>query len=311
MNDVSYTIGLKQIGSRQSMIVVVLRGTDGVEWRGNMDVGANLTRHQNFDGAATAMKSIILNYCLENRNVLKTTNFLITGHSRGAAVSNLIATDLTRGVFRPIAKLANVYSYNFAVPNNTRVTYNLPNIFNFNFSDDFITSIPPSFWNFKKSGVNKELELKAIYTASGNEDFKSDLDTVTYLSSTNDRYSAIPMGKANTDKLVGYFKQIAATSSQYYVDLRLKSPIPHFNSAHLFMRDLVSNAMIYMDSLENAKLETLLGDSKRVNTELYIFLKQVPSSYSLLVDFFLKNYNSLKDNHAMSAYYLAVKHNLF
>lgn len=162
--NVSRVIGHRHLKNGFTQCVVVIRGTDGVEWTGNMDVlswdtvssgqlGDNDYVHYNFNLAKQVLINEIISYISDHRLDVDKTSLIITGHSRGGAVANLVAKDLTdNNDFEP-----SVTAYTFATPNvaiydSSMETYN--NIFNFCKKNDFIPYIPlvNKDWNYWKYG---------------------------------------------------------------------------------------------------------------------------------------------------------------
>ena len=100
-----------------------------------------MTRHSLHDGAKT---------------------ILITGHSRGAAIANLIGANYE--------KKANTttYTYTFATPNNTAASNvrDYKTIFNIVNADDMIPFMPLSQWGFDKYGVVKSVSVAKRYESN-------------------------------------------------------------------------------------------------------------------------------------------------
>ena len=83
-----------------------------------------------------------------------TTRFLITGHSRGAAVANLLAAFLDRGSYAageketcPELVPEHIYAYTFATPNSCsdlaeRTASQYKNIFNIVNPEDVVPQLP-------------------------------------------------------------------------------------------------------------------------------------------------------------------------
>ena len=166
--NVSYVIAHKKVNNKER-IIVVIRGTDGVEWEGNFKIysesemnniheGDSHT-HNNFSVAAEFLEEEIENYCNKNFNNID-NELIITGHSRGGAVSNLVAKNLTVSQ----SFLPTVISYTFATPSvavktvyNSMESYN--NIFNYCRIKDFVPYIPLvndnwNYWKYGKTYVN-------------------------------------------------------------------------------------------------------------------------------------------------------------
>lgn len=128
------------IGGRTCNIVaVVCRGTRGnQEWMSNVK-----NAYSGFTEAALKVSSNLGSYLktLEPADDLK---YLITGHSRGAAVSNIIGWFLTDDFNQN-----NVYAYCFAPPNvidKNNQSSNMNNIINLMNKDDYIICSWPPFY---------------------------------------------------------------------------------------------------------------------------------------------------------------------
>lgn len=151
---VGVIISSKQIEDT-TIIAVVLRGTSGKEWYSNFDIGRDIEQsgvHKGFSTATSFVNKKIEMY-LVNYGVDKSkAKFFVTGHSRGAAVANLLSADL-------IDKYSsdNVYAYTFATPNTTTLASakdaQYKGIFNFVNPEDFIPYIPLENWGFTKYGT--------------------------------------------------------------------------------------------------------------------------------------------------------------
>lgn len=155
-DNVSYAIAHKKTDTGQKCMIVI-RGTDGVEWEGNMkicppDSNGNFDKytftdgddtHDNFLNAALDLKDTIKEYLdiFEINN--EDTTIVITGHSRGGAVSNLTAKELTDDT----EVLSKVTAYTFACPNVEKYNYKMSyyrNIYNFWFKSDIVPTVPLS-----------------------------------------------------------------------------------------------------------------------------------------------------------------------
>lgn len=153
-NAVGIAIASRKVADT-TLIAIVLRGTLDKEWYSNFDIGrdtATTLTHEGFLNATThTMKKLdmyLTNYGIDKDNV----KFLVTGHSRGGAVANLLAKELI-----DIYSKENVYAYTFATPNTTlSPMYNnieYAGIFNFVNPQDFIGYIPLESWGFHKFGT--------------------------------------------------------------------------------------------------------------------------------------------------------------
>ena len=141
---VGYMMGYKDTLKGERIVLVVIRGScdpflTSPDWISDYTVGPENSRHLGFSKATEEVLSALKSYV----NVYDDdVRILLTGHSRGAAVANLVAADLINsGV-----SVNNVFAYTFACP---KVVTNSPsnlltnsNIFN-NCNDwDVVTHIP-------------------------------------------------------------------------------------------------------------------------------------------------------------------------
>ncbi len=153
-NAVGIIIASKEF-SDTTLVTILLRGTYKKEWYSNFDIGKNIANtkvHAGFsaacDYALEKLKMYMVNYGTDRDHC----KFLVTGHSRGAAVANLMGKNLIDS-YGP----DNVYAYTFATPNTTideNATDNhYSGIFNFINPEDFISYIPLESWGFTKYGT--------------------------------------------------------------------------------------------------------------------------------------------------------------
>lgn len=152
-------------GETKKILAVVIRGTNGTiqEWSSNFDMGDpdswDSTYHKGFYLTEERIRSYINDYV--SRNISDTSNLIywITGHSRGAALSNILAAKL-------IDDGKEVYAYTFATPSTTVSTsmkeskYN--SIFNIVNPRDVVTYVPLSQWGFGKFGKDITLDIGSL-----------------------------------------------------------------------------------------------------------------------------------------------------
>jgi len=159
---VAYTIASKTIadesGRKFIAYCVPVCGTRAnSEWFSDFNIGES-NDHAGFYTAASEVMSD-LSACMANDGYANSDTIIwLTGHSRGAAVSNIIAGKLTGS-----GSYAKVFAYTFACPSvskNADTSYG--NIFNFNNPGDLIPTLPLESWGWKRYGRTIDLSLSHL-----------------------------------------------------------------------------------------------------------------------------------------------------
>ena len=205
-------------GETKIIIAIWVRGTEPKsteEWSSNFNVGdlvrffdaydseegksprqsnndwTRKTNHRGFDVCATRLLNYLKTYYLDefvqpelDENPGAALAFWLTGHSRGAAVANLMASYL-------IDEGEEVFAYTFAAPFNTANTeasaekYDC--IFNLVNANDFVPMLPMPEWGFTRFGKTAvvdasqwatEIKNATGATYSGNYISSSDMTTL-------------------------------------------------------------------------------------------------------------------------------------
>lgn len=163
-DQVAFSIASKEINSskgKQNLVIVAIRGTplNANEWLSNLNI-SNTTQteetiHNGFGRATHIVHSALISYLLRHRIDPTDSYILITGHSRGAAVSNLLASKMLEdGFFKP----ENCYVYTYASPNVTTaidaVDEKYGFIWNIVNAEDIVPTVPlyRDNWHFRKYG---------------------------------------------------------------------------------------------------------------------------------------------------------------
>ena len=168
-------------GSENEVIIVSVRGTNGTnaEWSSNFDVGADTTdyyravgvshphwknkaHHKGFDVASNRVYDKLKAYINQYVDTSLPVHILINGHSRGAAIANILAKDLVDETSY------HVTAYTYACPNTTTSTNtsSYPMIFNVINTDDMIPYMPLTQWGFSRYGINKTISISQYYEDS-------------------------------------------------------------------------------------------------------------------------------------------------
>lgn len=164
-------------GREYNVFVAAVSGTrsNTADWLSNFDVGLdsddyyeistvgrshpdwlNKAHHKGFDVASTRIKRVIDGYIRDHAAEGAQTTLLVTGHSRGAAIANIL------GAAYEADPDIQSYTYTFATPAVTTeeasVTENCRTVFNVVNEDDFVSCMPLPQWGFRRYG--RDLSMK-------------------------------------------------------------------------------------------------------------------------------------------------------
>ena len=160
-------------GTTKDIIVVSIQGTDSTiqQWTSNFDIGTTSTfssyadwttsaNHKGFDMAATRVLKKINSYISTYVTTGNTRAYWVTGHSRGAAIANILGAKLKDNGY-------TAYTYTFATPNTTTkaasTASGYTNIFNIVNSDDFVPCLPSTAWSFRRYGRTSTASIASSY----------------------------------------------------------------------------------------------------------------------------------------------------
>ena len=157
-----YNIGSVQESDGTVCVLVSIRGsgdirdfgTGTLDWMGNFDLGSMGeiygAPHKNFNNAMLKVyqslnSHLYYNYGKHIEDDDKNFKFFITGHSRGAAIAQLLELNIIDAMVYNGKK--NVYGYNFAVPDTCVVDHDFNvkmfnNIFNVSNLKDIVSYLP-------------------------------------------------------------------------------------------------------------------------------------------------------------------------
>ena len=147
----------------RTIVFVVIRGTplSANEWVSNLDIGeaasdeSDRQLHAGFIRATEQVQTAFYAYLLEKKIDVHASSFLITGHSRGAAVANLLGAQL---IENRLFSAQNLHVYTFATPNVTTdanagdAKYGF--IWNIVNAEDIVPCVPlaRNDWRYRKYG---------------------------------------------------------------------------------------------------------------------------------------------------------------
>ena len=199
---VAFSISNKKItykGEDYSIYIVPIRGTpETEEWfsdfklsKDNESSNSN-GNHYGFYTAAEQVENALYGR-LKNSNQCDAehTIVLTTGHSRGAAVANIVAGKLsTDSKYSQYVNKKHIFGYTFACPSVSKnADTTLTNIYNYNNPGDLIPELPKNEWGYQRYGITKKLDLenefdKEIWDNVGERFFNSFEKNFNALDST-------------------------------------------------------------------------------------------------------------------------------
>lgn len=252
-----------------NLIAVVLRGTTGGEWLSNFDIvdpakavaGPWDGAHYGFSAAESEIRAALAQY-LESAGLTdaQSNKIWITGHSRGGAVANLLAANLSAsGKYAP---QSNIFAYTFAAPNVDASVKAYGNIVNFVFDEDFVANVPLATWKYARNGedillrrsnVSAYALMKTYYAAMAGKSFSAFgqanetatvLGGLQMLAPTVKAYYTvkIDVGNGQSATLAEFFGLIATALASPGGSGDMSALLPYINSTNAQIRALTSYA---------------------------------------------------------------------
>ncbi len=173
-------------GELRTVVAVTIRGTNGTiqEWSSNCDIGdistdtpdddwVNTLNHKGFDMTATRVMREIDNFIMEADLHPEGLIYWVTGHSRGAAIANIVGANLEKAG-------ETAFTYTFAAPNCTldKNAKSYKTIFNVINEDDFVPCLPMEYWGYTTYG-------RSTTTASILKSYEKEWEELTGIGSYN------------------------------------------------------------------------------------------------------------------------------
>ena len=167
----AYVFAHKRLSDGRDLVFVGIRGTYGSEWLSNFNLKESAqSDHRGFDRAEREIRAGLAAYCDELGIDPAESVLLVTGHSRGGAVANLLAAQLDAAAQEGETGQADegargegtfprggIYAYTFAAPNATQAEdagdEAYANIFNVVNSTDLVPRLPLEAWGWHRYGV--------------------------------------------------------------------------------------------------------------------------------------------------------------
>ncbi len=157
----AFSFASRSLPNGKKLLFVTVRGTPGNsnEWLSNLNVmnqsWENSVLHEGFSKTSLRVYTKLLTYLVSHKMNPAETAVVITGHSRGAAVANLLGASLRE---TKLFNLERVYVYTFAAPNVTTSKINTEEgydyIWNIVNGEDLVPSVPFNIaqWQYRKFG---------------------------------------------------------------------------------------------------------------------------------------------------------------
>ena len=198
INSIACVIASKNFDDEnETLIAIGIRGGGyDAEWGGNFNVGTD-EEHRGFRLAKEGVLNYLSSYIAAHKaDFNDNIKFWISGYSRAAATSNLVAATLDEGAsaYSEISALnyepEDVYAYTFETPIPTRDpnTKNslYKNIYNIINRIDYVPKVAPEAWDYSRYGVDCFLPSAETYGNYG--DLLGKMKT-TYKSMMGEEYS--------------------------------------------------------------------------------------------------------------------------
>lgn len=223
---IGYSLATKTLPDNTPLVVVSIRGTaNEVEWLSNMNVSGGATSidvHLGFKNAAQSVRAALHEWLIGQEITPSSAKYLINGHSRGAAVANLLTQWLSDLDDIPSSQ---IFSYAFATPNVLVSPKSSANIFNIINPEDFVPRIPLGLWGFGKNGSQLVLPSLSNMTPETWPDAYLPMRRI-YRSLTGTDHLAFVGGTKETDGFQSNLEAYAPTILDYYTTKGLSGHTP-------------------------------------------------------------------------------------
>lgn len=265
-DQVGFTLATKRVwleGTLRDILFVLVRGTFGRdEWLSNMNVcntwgaqpDADVAKlppfHEGFARAADAVQAAVEAFAASNRIELATAKVVVTGHSRGAAVANLLGARIDDGRLLAGVRLGNVFVYTFATPcpvfgadiDVRALRYR--NIFNVVNPEDMVPLVPIAKWNARRYGTDlflkhyDALTLHEVWTDPAYNGMKD-----AFREITGYEWWHTPFGTNSTHLVPAVLGAVAPTLPDLYSVPPEQRASGNNTSIHAILETLIYRAM--------------------------------------------------------------------
>lgn len=299
---VSYGFAAKKLsGQDETLVAIIIRGTPGnEEWYSNFDIGSSST-HSGFNIAADRLLEDFETFYRATGLSSYETKILVTGHSRGAAVANIVAYD----VINRYVKQENLYAYTFATPTVSTKAGNVdyPNIFNIISGEDFVTQVPLAAWGYGHYGTDLLLPSRTYYGAGYDNVYKKMSGLFKSYSGVD--FNPYPAGSATVSSLVDYVYTLAEDNLDYDNKEYFVFGFDMLQTLHQFF-NVVSDVLIDKDSATGIPIfDWFINQGNALGSYSNVVLKTL-GPYAPITYFFVANHvlgNRIFSAHSPLTYY--------
>lgn len=288
-DQVGFTLATKRVmldGMVRDVLLILVRGTFGRdEWISNMNMCNAWGReespdpdripelHEGFNRAADAVQEAVEAYVVSNRLDLSSAKVVVTGHSRGAAVANILGARVDDGAMLSGVRPGNAFVYTFATPNTVFgpevecgvVQYG--NIFNILNPEDMVPLVPIARWNARRYGTDlflknyDELTTWEVWTDPSYNAMKDEFRRMTGYE-----WWHTPLGTNSTQILPALLGAVSPTVGDLYAIPPEQRAAGNLTSIHSILETFIYRSMD--DPREKEREMSLGGDVKHL-TEAY------------------------------------------
>lgn len=298
-NQVGFTFAVKRIwldNAVRDILFIVVRGTYGRdEWLSNMnacntwgrkgcqDVADIPMHHEGFERAAEAVCEKLADYIRTYHVDLPSAKIVVTGHSRGAAVANILGAwlDEARSPFAGVHP-QNVFVYTFATPNSVirpdKVACKAArygNIFNVINPEDIVPLVPIAKWNACRYGSDlflknyDELSLWGVWTDAGYTGMKD-----AFKDMTGYEWWHTPLGTNSTQLVPMLLGAVAPSVAELYAVPPDQRTDGNLTSIHSILETVLYRSM---DASDSSDENAALGNDVRNLTRAYATVSEKKS----------------------------------
>ena len=158
-NVAAYTVSRKRIGEN-IVYCIPIKGTgQNAEWFSDLYLGNNGQYHEGFYITARKIWNDLISCFKSDGNSRNRRIVWLTGHSRGAALANILGDMLNTSNY---TNPNHMFCYTFACPAVSKNACYYSNIFNYNNVGDFVPLLPLESWGYGRFGHTEETSLAGL-----------------------------------------------------------------------------------------------------------------------------------------------------